>query len=221
MSSKADSLPFPIGRTYYQTMPTGELARDVAAVAAGAGSLKGGEFLGKIFEIEDRNYASTNTVKPLRSNARRKVMAVRNTSGATLHRMRLFTMDINGVLGITDADGYAFAAGVQRAYPSDEFLSASLGIPDDDVFWMVVEGPAKCLSGAAADGTEIISDGEAVIAKAGTSAVHADAGRVVAISQSATNLSAASHINLVGYALGATLTTQVDTAILINIRWHG
>lgn len=216
MSSKVDSLPFPLGTTLYQNMPTGTLAADIAS-----GKLKGEEILGRMYEIEDRDLSSTDTVKPIRTYFRRWIMPVRNMSGSTLHRKRLFAKQLSTTNQMGHVLGYGSAAGQQQCYPSDEFLSASLGIPNRDVFYIILQGPAMCTNGAAADATEIIADGDALICKAGTSATNADAGRVVTISQSATDLSAASHINLVGFSMGVRLTTEVTSDILVNVVYHG
>lgn len=213
MSSKTDALPFPIGRTWYQGRAA-DLAADVAA-----GTLTGGEFLGRIYEVEDINYASTATVKPLRSNARRKVMAVRNVSGATLARKRLVSLEISTTLCVTSFDGYGWVLYQQRCYPIDEFIGTA-GVADDDICWVVVEGPATCTNGAAVDTTEEIADGDALVVKAGTSATNADAGRVVKIDTTATDLPASAHIGLVGYSMGVRLTTEVTSDILVNIRQH-
>lgn len=213
MSTKVDVLPFPIGNTIYRGNAT-QLAADISS-----GDLKGSEFLGQKFEIEDRDYSSVLTVKPFRSNARRVIMAVRNMSGATLHRKRMWAMEIDTTDMVKHAAGYGATLYQQRCYPSDEFLT-SAGIANRDVFYVVLEGPATCTNGAAADGTEIIADGDPLVVKAGSGATNADSGRVVIIDKTATNLAAAAHYNLVGFSMGVRLTTEVDSDILVWVRPH-
>jgi hypothetical protein len=215
MSSKVDSLPFPIGETLYHGN-TALLTADISA-----GTLKGDEFLGRIYEIEDKDYASSAVVKPYRSHMRRWIMPVRNMSGSTLQPKRLFAKRISTTNNPGQVAGYSFALYEPRAYPADEFISTTLGIPNRDVFYIVVQGPAMCTNGAAADGTEIIGDGDYMVAKAGTSATNADAGRVVEIDPTATDLPASAHINFIGFAMGARLTTEVTQDILVNVIYHG
>lgn len=215
MSSKADTLPFPIGTTFYHGQ-TALLTADIAA-----GTLKGEEILGRIYEIEDLDYSSSAVVKPYRTRFRRWVMPVRNMSGSSLKPKRLFAKRISTTTMMGNVLGYGSAAAQQQCYPADEFISTSLNIPNRDIFYIVLQGPATCINGAAADGTEIIADGDALICKAGTSATNDDAGRVVKIDQTATNLSAGSHINLVGFSMGVRLTTEVTSDILVNVVYHG
>ncbi len=116
---------------------------------------------GQIWEFDDINYASTEAVKPLRSNKKVWCMAVRNSSAAiAILPKRLVVLQTDygyantttntdataGPLGLARVQGYArmgadTAVAPSRCYPVDEFLPSG-GVAQNDVFWIVIKGPA-------------------------------------------------------------------------------
>lgn len=152
----------------------------------------GGQYLtGKTYEFEDRDWSATGQVKPERSGKYIKCLLCRNTSGAALLPKRAVKFKIDGStndLFAGEVSGYATAEG-EFCGVADEFLPAA-GVPDDGLFWVVIEGPSLVTTAAAGD-TNI---------PAGAAVVPSTDGKIV---------------QRAGASGGASPTAaQVDTAIL-------
>lgn len=135
MGSKAASLPFPRGSTYFST-PEASTHQDL---------------LGKTYVIEDENFANVGTFVANRTGRYVKVMIVRNSSGGALLPKRLAKMKTDGTAYeyVGEVSGYADTVG-QRGYPIDEFLPAA-GVAANDLFYVVVGGIATCTTAASGD----------------------------------------------------------------------
>ena len=110
------------------------------------------QWLGKTWVFEDLLYnapfTTSGSAKPARTGRYVKCMAVRNVSGGNLLPGMLAVMNtgggVNGVGFVGEVSGYPSAVG-QVCFPIDEFLPAA-GVVNNDVFWVVVEGPASVIT---------------------------------------------------------------------------
>ncbi len=93
----------------------------------------------KVFE--DKLWSATG-VKGERNQARSVVCRlVRNVSGVTLFAKTLVVLDPTTPNRVTGRSTVLFG----ECYPVDEFLPAT-GVPNGDLFWIVIGGPAKVLT---------------------------------------------------------------------------
>ena len=190
-----------------------------------------------LFEDVDPN------LKTQRTNAYVRCRVVRNVSGgALLPKLLVVYQTSNSPAGGTgqndptqtfgsEISGYSVGDGLAPqasniTVPVDEFLPVA-GVPNNDCFWVVVEGPAMCRTSVAGPAVNI-NVGDKVVA-ASTSDTHSTtAGRVDAV-QYATTTAANSttarqdvrqDADFVGYALSAATTGATDTPILVYIVSH-
>jgi hypothetical protein len=210
MSAKQDDLPFPLGKTYYQ-----HAAATLTADAA-ASKLQGKEILGRVWECDDALTSASGLQYP-RSSVARKVMAVRNNSGFAVLPQRLVTLELSGLLRNTNIAGYADVTNEQYAYPVDESLAAA-GCPDDDICWIVIEGPALCLMSLSQVGD--IAQGQLIGALTGATSGATTSGRVAGMDGTTTGMALASVMNIVGWAMSAVSSSSTNGNILVNVRRH-
>lgn len=200
---RSESPPFPRGQTAFSGNTPN--ANDFS------------QWLGKTWVFEDLDYNASMTVsgsaKPARSGRFVKCMAVRNVSGGALLPKMLAHMNVSGsgVNFLQEVDGYPSAVG-QLCYPVDEFLPAA-GVANNDVFWVVVKGPAMCITDSAGDTN--ISIGSMVVPGVGT------AGRVV--DQDTTVVTGPGLYNQIQGAIGRAIkaVNAVSTDILIDVQGPG
>jgi hypothetical protein len=99
---------------------------------------------------------------------------VQNLSGGAMLPGRLARHQITDPLECY-TDGYFYATGDQLAGVVDELLPAA-GVPANDFFWVVVEGPTKVQT--VSSGFAAIAQGGRLEAQTGTGPLTADAGLV-------------------------------------------
>ena len=203
---RTESPPFGRGETFYN------------GGTIDSNNLGGAQFEGKIWEFEDIDYSLGKTgSKVSRSNRVVKCMCVRNVSGISLLPKRLAGLQTGGTDGryaLGRTDGYTAATG-QRGYPIDEFLP-STGVPNNDLFWLVVDGPSKVLTDLAGGANNLISVGSFVDALTAATSQATTAGRVEPIA--ATSLSY--NLNRIGMALSAVTTGNTNADLLVEVsRW--
>lgn len=193
--AKDYTLPFPVGSTLYdasQTPPT---------------TSQRPELEGKCFTVEDND--AVFGISGHRTGKSRRLMVVRNVSAAAILPKQLCEMKNNGTGKefVGQASGIAATVG-ELAYPADEFLPAA-GARINDLFYVVVEGPATVTTDTAGDTT--INPGEWVIPGATT------AGRV--IGQDTTVAAGAATFNQIQGAIGRCITpvAGVSTDFLVDI----
>jgi len=157
--------------------------------------------LGQVVEFPDVNWSSTEPVKPA-------------LSGATVH-CRWVMNDSGGALlpgqTVVYKTGYALQRIVDETATSgetpvgvvDEYLP-SAGVANGECFWIVIEGPGKCLNEASGTCTEFVA------VKAGTTT----GGRVE------TNASTPG-VTDVGWAMETTSTAGALFRVFIKLRQGG
>lgn len=187
-------------------------------------NLKYANWLGQEKVFEDIDFSASGAVKTHRSGEKVCCRAVRNTSGVALLPKELVQLDTAGQnaigRGVNDS---------QHCYPVDEFLP-SAGVRDDDVFYVVVEGPAMCRAphtGGGFNGDIVAGDMlHSVTTTAGSTqtGTTTEGGRVAKFSTvAATTVAQFNGLlafvkNWVGTALTARTTGNTGTDILVDVR---
>jgi hypothetical protein len=207
--ARDDPPPFGRGETFYN------------GATIDPANLGGSQWEGKTWVFEDVDYTpGTAGAKPSRSGRYVKCMAVRNVSGIALLAKRLVTLQTAGTDGrffLGRVDGYATLTAAQ-AYPVDEFLPAA-GVPNNDMFWIVVDGPAKVLTDLAGAATNVFAVGGAIVALTAATSQATTAGRVAPQDLTgATSILGNQIQNKIGYALSARTTGNTNADLLIDVR---
>lgn len=218
MSTTEDTLPFPRGTTALQNLGQTLTATD-------ANHLEGREF-----EVLDWDM-STNP-RTLRSYRKVRLRVVRNNSGAALPPKRLAVLARDAAKNISSATATAGVSGTTqvaglarnntvKGYPIDEWLPDA-GVPDKDLFYIVVKGPAVVKT-SVANYTSAIAAGDVLYSAltAATSAVTngiTTGGRVNEILDVAsTDITAGQLVNRLGRALSANATNTTDSNLLVDV----
>lgn len=203
-----ESPPFARGETYFN--------------GGTADSTSGANYEGSIVEFADLDYSANSAVgaKPSRSNRVVRCMVVRNVAAAALLPKRLVTLKKTGLLFCGQVDGYADVTAEDRAFPVDEFLPTT-GVPVNDLFYVVIEGPAMCMTDLAGAGNNLIAVGDKLVALTAASSGATTSGRVKP--QDLTGATAVLGVevaNYVGRALSAKTTAQTNGDVLVEVgQW--
>jgi len=180
--------------------------------------------LGKEWVFEDVDY-SVSGAKVLRSGRQVTCRLVRNVSGGALLPKRVVAYDTSAGLRFGDSvDGYTTTTAEDYAGVVDEFLPAA-GVPDDDIFWIVVEGPTLCLTDIEAAAGNVISVGDRLTALTAVTSGATTAGRVKvqgALSAATSGVVDFTALfdearNVIGRALSAKTTSNTDSSILVDV----
>lgn len=183
----------------------------------------------KIFE--DLVWTGSTGSKSSRTNARQVTCRLmRNVSGVTLYAKQLVQVDPTNPNRITGRSTVLFQ---QDVYPIDEFLPAS-GVPNGDMCWVVISGPAKVLTpmtGAEFNAASIAAGDPigAATTNGGSTAAGstAPAGRVAAPSYPNVALTTSAQYaqivrdvrGVIGIAMSAMTSGQTNADLLIDIGW--
>lgn len=203
MAHQIDELPFQIGSTYGATTSTD------------GAKLEGREYL-----VEDLDYStSVPKARAISDSIQwKRIRIVRNVSGVALlprYLVRFSTSkygkQVDGYVNTTAGEGY----------PVDEFLPTA-GVANNDLFYIVVEGPAECYTSAAANAEDVFSQGSVLVAlTAAASTFSTTAGRVTPQDLTGATALLANQIqNKVGVAMSESTTANSNSAKLVYIkRW--
>lgn len=213
--ARDEAPPFDRGQTYYQggTIDSNDL---------GGVNLEGQEW-----EFEDLDYSSAGAnagspgVPAYRNPGRKvRVRCVRNVSGIALLPGRLVSYQLSAGQFGNRVDGYTTTTAAPFAGVVDDFLPAA-GVPNNDVFFIVIHGPALVLDPLAALAA-VLAIGDQVVAITAATSGSTTAGRFQTQDLSgATSLLANQIINAVGRAMTARTTANtggVVTSTLIDVR---
>ena len=170
---------------------------------------------GKEYMVED--YSPSTGLN--RTGHMVKLRVVRNKAAAALLPKRLVTFSTTAGKYGNQVTGYADTT-AENAYPVDEYLPAA-GVAVDDLFYIVVEGPAVVLSDLAGGATNLVPVGTVLVALTAVTSGATTAGRVAPQDLTgATSPLALQVQNRLGYALTARTTSNTDADILVNIgKW--
>jgi hypothetical protein len=213
--ARPEEPPFPRGDTFYN------------GGAIDANNLGGLQWEGKEWVFEDINILSGVGAKQSRSGQYVTCRIVRNVSGVNILPKQLCVFQTAFTAGAYGGrvDGLAsVGAGADWCFPADEYLPAA-GVPNNDLFWLVVKGPALCLTDLAGGANNSIAVGAPLVSLTGTSSQATTAGRVMpqtlAISTTGATLPLANMIqNRIGRAMSAMTTAQTNAGVLVDVgKW--
>jgi hypothetical protein len=204
--------PFPLNETYKGKDSDGNLVNQ--------------EMLGKIY-FHPVKGSTDSAGRPVGRPV--KAMIVRNESGVALLGKRVAKLTATaGYAGLTSIDGYAtvLATGRHAFLPN----LPSAGVADDDLCWVVLEGPTTVLT--AIDGADFngaITAGNPLVNATGTTTQATTSGRISNVTfvvatdgNSSVGLRATSLcLNVLGVALSTRTTSETATDLLVHatIRW--
>ena len=152
--------------------------------------------------------------KAVRSNKYVRCRAVRNNSGISLLPRRIAQFSTTAGSFSHEVTGYTTVV-AKRGFLIDEFLP-STGVPDKDVFWVVVEGPAEGITDLAA--VDTIAVGDRLVALTAVTSQATTAGRVdLQDLGGATTALGEQAMNYIGFAMSAKTSANTNTAILIDV----
>lgn len=211
--SQASILPFPIGTTFWQ----GQTVPDATT---------GVEWEGKEFVVEDLNYTNNSGGSQIfapraygNQVTYKTVRIVRNVSGIALlpRRLAAFKTTVYG----RQVDGYTTTTAAE-GYPIDEFLP-STGVAANDLFYIVVEGPAECLTDIAASAANLQTAGATVVvALTAVTSQSTTAGRISAVDVSGNNSTGTpvllAAINKIGTNMSGSTTNNTNNPTLVHIK---
>lgn len=185
----------------------------------------GTQYEGKDWVFEDFDF----TNKVARTNRYVKCRVVRNVSTVTLAPKQLVQFKKSGTNYGAQVDGYATGTGVEPgavpAFPVDEFLPGNVAI--NDLFYIVMEGPAMCLTTLDNSSTVDIAVGDLVaVAATAAGTTGTTGGRIEGVSAITGPAATTQQNNLnqwrnaIGRALSAASSHATNTAVLVEIcRW--
>jgi len=194
--SRNENPPFDRGQTFF--------GGGTVDATSGA-NLEGLEWV-----FNDFNYST----KVNRTNSYVRCRVVRNTSGIALLPKRLVSFEASGTDYGKQVDGYTTTVAA-RGYLVDEWLPTT-GVPNNDLFWIVIEGPATGLCDIAA--VDTISVGDKLVALTAVTSQATTAGRLDLFDATGATLPLANQcINYIGYALSAKTSANTNSDLLMLV----
>jgi hypothetical protein len=211
--SRSQDMPFDRGSTWYngRTIDTD--------------NLEGGQILGRTGMFESVVLSDRGVKGKRLQESQVVVRAVRNSSGFTIYGKRLVklsTTDPNTIVGIATTVA-------EECYPVDEYLP-STGCPNGDICYIVVAGPAMCLTpmDGGVFGADSIAAGDVLVALTTTggttqSGTTSKGGRVATFVSLAPTTAALGNLirdaayNYIGRALSAMTSGQTNSDILVSV----
>lgn len=155
--ARQENPPFERGQTFFQGATTN--------------LVDGANLEGSLWTFSDLDYSQSGQ-RSARTGREVKCMVVRNRTGSAMLPKLIAKLKVDGSAYEFggQVNGYATTVG-EVGYPIDEYLPAA-GVPDGDLFFVVVKGPAMCTTAAAGDTT--ISTGSKVIPSTGGKVIDQD-----------------------------------------------
>ena len=170
----------------------------------------GFQYEGKEYLFEDINPLT----RAVRTNRYVRCRIVRNSSGIALLPRRLVRFEVDGLDYGARVDGYTRTTAA-RGYPVDEYLPAA-GVANNDLFYIVVNGPAMCVSDLAA--VDTISVGDRLVALTAVTSQATTAGRVDLAAFAVTEQALADQVAYyIGHALSALTSANTNSDILVEV----
>lgn len=177
-----------------------------------ASDLGGENIVGQEWVFEDKSPTATTN----RTNRHVRCRAVRNTSGIALLPKLLGVLSTTAGEYGNSVSGYC-STDAQEAYPIDEYLPAA-GVVDDDIFWLVIEGPAVIETSTADMDADFVVGGWGVAQTAAASTEAVTGGRInTATAYGATTGTGNNVLNRIGRALTARTTANTNTDTLFDV----
>jgi hypothetical protein len=202
--ARDEAPPFARGETYYNGGP-------IDSSNLGGQNLEGKEYT---FEVNAPDATGLDAGDP--SGRKVVVRVVRNSSGQALKGARVAHYKAEAPQGC-HVDGYTFSVGHRAAGVIDEFLPAA-GVPSNDLFYLVVQGPTK-MTQTHTSAAAIVIDSILVPTAGGAGSVTDDlGGRVTLQDLTGATATLGNNVqNVVGFA-GAASATVVDDVFAAVVR---
>jgi hypothetical protein len=193
--ARDEAPPFVRGGTYYQ------------GGSIDTTSLGGVNLEGKEYKFEDTVYGTGMYVT---------CRIVRNSGTFNLRPKRMVSFDssyygqrVNGYTATTGGAGF----------PVDELLPAA-GVPPNDLFYVVVDGPAAVLTPLDAGADNVVNVGDILAAITAATTGATTAGRVASLDATAATFSLGTERNAIGRAISAATTANTDKSLVAIIhKW--
>ncbi len=211
---RLEAPPFERGQTFYGLGSGGVVPTPPTNDFLGGFNYEGAEYEWMDSQLPGGGYGTGMNVR---------CRCVRNSTGINVKPGQLVVLnsvsrvlDSATVLPGTGASAIARTTAA-HSFPADEFLPTA-GVPNGDLFWVVVSGP--CLMKSAATGTPTVAVDDKMVCgtMAGTTTV--DAGCVVQQDTSGATTALATQIqNAIGRAMSALTSGQTSTPVLVNVGW--
>lgn len=196
--ARDETPPFERGFTYYN------------GGTIDANNLGGVNLEGKEWRIEDTIYGTGQYVT---------LRCVRNVAAVALLPKRLVKFSLDAFYGCR-VNGYTNVS-PEGGFPVDERLPAA-GVAVNDLFYIVVQGPALVLTDIASGAGSVFAVGDPLVSLTGATSGATTAGRVrVAAVTGLTGVPIRDELlNVIGRAVSAKTTAQTaaDMLIIVN-RW--
>lgn len=164
------------------------------------------------FKDEIKSAAGPATI---RSGRFKKCLLVRNSSGGALLPKRLVTWE--AAFRGRRVDAYADVTAEEVAGVVDDRLPAA-GVADDDLFWLIIGGPALVKT-SNAGATAVIAEGNVLVSL--TAGTVADAGRLGVANTASTANADSVVINRIGRAMSAATTANTNSDVLVDVQLLG
>jgi hypothetical protein len=157
-----------------------------------------------------------------------RAIALRNTAGFALLAKRMGLVSVvAGYVGVSEIVGYSVTLNAGPVVLIDPWL-ASAGVPDDDIFWGIIGGPALTRTpSVGADFNGNIAVGSTLVAATGSTSGDTAGGRVsnlkIASATDADGAMRAANAALCR-ALSARTTGETNADLLVEMmaaRWFG
>lgn len=200
-----ENLPFPRGGTFF--------GGGTPSTTDGSDNLEGKEYW-----CEDLDYSASSGVKPHRSGHLVRLRVVRNASGgALLPKQRVSFKATAGNYLIGQVDGKCNSTAQGATAVVDEFLPAA-GVAANDLFYVVVEGPAMHLTDLAGGASNLINVGSLLVCLTAVTSGATTAGRVAPQDLTGATANLGIQIqNRIGYALSAKTTANTNADVLVYV----
>lgn len=188
------SLPFPRGQTFFNGGTTN---------TTDGLNLEGFEAI-----VRDTIYGSGRPVR---------LKCVRNVSGVTLYPKHVVRYQLTADYFGKRVDGYVQTTGQDWAGVVDELVTS---VPANDLFWIVVEGPAIAKRSTANYSSDIAIGDRVVALTINATTGTTSCGRINAQPASSTAMTSDLVQNVIGRALSTVVAnaTTVDPLILVGRR---
>jgi len=164
--------------------------------------------------FKDLDYSSTTGVYAPRTGGYCRCVLVRNGMGRTALPKMAVTW-ANGKVG-KEVDGFTVVeSGPGVAGIVDEWLPAA-GAAANDLFWIVTNGPSRCINAASA--STIVHKAWVAAITAAASTTSTTAGRIVAVAATSESTTTLSHaLNRIGQAMSTTATPGADVLVYVDL----
>jgi hypothetical protein len=203
--ARDEAPPFQRGETFYNGSPIN------------AADLGGTQHEGKEWVFEDLDL-SVRGAKPARTNRQVTCRCVRNVSGGPLLPKRQGVYQKVGVNYGARVDGYVSVTAERSAGVVDEWLPAA-GVPNNDLFWLVVKGPSRVLTDPAGAATNVFNVGDLIVALTAATSQATTAGRVAPQDLTGATALLGNQIqNRIGRCLTAMTTANTAADMLVEVQ---